>query len=71
MSRRLTIPANHVGLIIDGKLNDELLSYAKARRRSLLSSAARAKSEELRQELTIEASILGDLLLALIDGQEA
>ncbi len=67
---RITVPEAHIALLLPVVLADELRSFCRSRRLSLLRSASRAQSPEMRDELKAEASVLGDVLLAFIDSVE-
>lgn len=65
MTRRITIPADHVGIILPATVADELMSLMRALRRR------RSLNEETAHQLKLEAAICGDVMLALLEAKEA
>lgn len=65
MSRRVTVPVDHVDVILPAQTADELMSLLRQlRRRASL-------NEEKAAELKAEASVCGDVMLALLEAKES
>lgn len=86
MSRRITIPADHIALVLSSQLSDEVFNYVQARRRALGQKMHRIQQLAIKDgdstlqkniysepyhEAKVERSVLNDFLLALVDAREA
>lgn len=72
-SRRITVPEDHVALILPDQLADEMMSLAMASREEHLRGyrAQQVKKPEAAHEHNQRAKILGDFVLALLEAKEA
>lgn len=73
MTRRVTIPDDHVALILPNQLSDELMSLLRAYRAEVGRVIVRAKRTncELDSIAIAQHSIAGDVMLAILEAREA
>jgi hypothetical protein len=70
MPRRITVPDDHVGLILPGKTADELMRFMRTHRQTAQRIASRTK-DETRDVAQAEANFAGDVMLALLEAKES
>jgi hypothetical protein len=72
MPRRITVPDDHVAVILPSQLADELMLTLAAHRRLHLRLARKAGPEIGQHIMSIEqANVCGDVMLALLEAKES
>lgn len=76
MTRRISIPDDHVALVISNQLADELMSLLRGRRQArgitfALERAREGCALDADMQPIAEYKIAGDIMLALLEAKEA
>jgi len=72
MPKRVTVPEGHIALILPDQLSEELMALARQQRQKAHRIMGRLGPEDQRHhDANVEANILGDIMLALLEAKEA